>query len=207
MPADLNDKISSLNLGISQDEVRGEVILFEHPKFFGSYLRTVQPPLDRRNRLENDSFNDMCSSVLLVRHYPNEMNPIALGGQLGIREQILRFRNYIPTIYHTDFGEVTLAYGNPEWRGDPIITWDMWPWGRDDSDTPWWDQHPHDPERQFVRVSIPFTLRLPDPLLDYDIFISYWIELWIDDASGALRGEVPIWDVMGSRRSLLGKDS
>ena len=63
--ADLNDKISSLNLGISQDEVRGEVILFEHPKFFGSYLRTVQPPLDRRNRLENDRLQRyvfLCSS-------------------------------------------------------------------------------------------------------------------------------------------------
>lgn len=164
----LHDKISSLYVDASPGEVGGEVILFEHDRFFGRYARFTTTPGDPtvRNYINyvGDFINDRTSSILLVRRFNNELPPISLSSLIS-RDEVEDFVNSISRI---------------SMRGDPIFTWDMWPEGGDD--------HPNDPSRIFIEIKIPIRVDVPH-WFDYDAEIWYWIYLYVD-SSGILRGYV-----------------
>jgi hypothetical protein len=164
----LHDKISSLYVEASSGEVGGEVILFQHDRYFGRYARfTTTPgaPTVRNNiNYVGDFINDKTSSILVVRRFNNELPPTALGSLVS-RDDIENFVNSIERI---------------SMRGNPIFTWDMWPEGGDD--------HPNDPSRRFIEIKIPVRVDVPH-WFDYDAEIRYWIYLYVD-SSGILRGYV-----------------
>lgn len=157
----LNDRISSLYVDASATEVRGEVVLFEHDRFLGRYARFTTTPgaPTVRNYISyvGNFINDRTSSILVVRRFNNELTPIALG-DLGLRDEIATFASSVPRI---------------SLRGDPIVTWDMWP--SFDS-------------RRFVYIRIPVRVDVPH-WFDYDAEIRYWIYLYVS-STGTLRGYV-----------------
>jgi hypothetical protein len=173
-----NDEISSYRLFKNPEEVAGEIILFGEYRFRG---RFYEQKLNGREaivpNLENVNFDDEASSVLLVRHFPNEIGPLALG-DLGLRDEVERFaRNFLPAEY-------------AELRGRPVITWDMWPNGPSPPfgfDANRW--HPTDPNSEFVLVMIPIEVHTGILWIDYNAEIYFWIYLYIDDA-GVLRGHM-----------------
>ncbi|KAA3658171.1 MAG: hypothetical protein DWQ04_25930 [Chloroflexi bacterium] len=173
----LNEAISSLNVNASEDEVSGDVILFQHDRFQGRYARfstTLNDPVIRHN-INNlrSHIDNKTSSILVVRHFRNELElPIGdLFDGLGYTIRIENTVNDMPGIVM---------------RGHPIITWDMWPEGSPRSQR---DPHPNDSSRRFVYVKIPVTLSHRDFAFSYDAEMRYWIYLWIDD-SGNLSGYV-----------------
>ncbi len=164
----LNDRISSLYVDASSGEVGGEVILFQHDRYFGRYARFTTTPgaPTVRNYINyvGDFINDKTSSILVVRRFNNELPPTALGSLVS-RDDIEGFINSVERI---------------SMRGDAIFTWDMWPEGGDD--------HPNDTSRRFIEIKIPVRVDVPH-WFDYDAEIRYWIYLYID-SSGILRGYV-----------------
>ncbi len=166
--ANLNDRISSLYVDASADEVAGDVILFQNDRFFGRYARFTTTPGSPTTRncinYVGDFINDRTSSILVVRRYANELPPTPLGSLVS-RDDIEGFVNAVSGI---------------SMRGDPVFTWDMWPQGGDD--------HPNDPDRRFIEIKIPVTVDVPH-WFDYDAEIRYWLYLYIN-GSGLLRGYV-----------------
>lgn len=112
----LHDRVSSLEFGASSFEKGGHLILFQHAGYKGRYARFAATPgaTVSRPNLTAQSFNDITSSVLLVRKHTREMPPMALGG-MGT-----------PTLRDQIAAEVA-ATPNISMRGTPVISWDMWP--------------------------------------------------------------------------------
>jgi hypothetical protein len=161
----LNDQISSLALNASQDEFRGDVIMFQDDRFFGRFtsIRTTinNPTQPVSVSYVGDSINDQTSSVLLVRRYSDETTRVL--GDANAKAVIKSI--------------ISGTHGVRELRGDPIFTWDMWPIGG--------DSHPNDPEKRFIQVKIPVVINVPD-WFDYDAEIWLWFYLYI--SGGYLQG-------------------
>lgn len=159
----LHDRISSLEFGASSLEKGGHLILFQHAGYKGRYARFAATPgaTVSRPNLTAQSFNDITSSVLLVRKHTREMPPMALGG-MGT-----------PTLREQIAAEVA-ATPNISMRGTPVISWDMWP--------------SFAPSQKFVYVAIPVVVDVPN-WFDYDAEIRLWIYLYVDGA-GKVRGYV-----------------
>jgi len=157
----LNDRISSLYVDASSTEIGGRVILFQHDRFVGRYAifpTTPGAPDERAfTPYVGDYINDRTSSILVVRQYDNEL-AFALGS-FGLRDDIEELVSNVPDI---------------SLRGDPIITWDMWP--------------SFSPDRRYIYLRIPVEVEI-DWWPNYDAEIRFWIYLYVD-AGGTLRGYV-----------------
>lgn len=170
--ARIHDSISSLYVDASASEVSGDVILFQHDRYRGRYARfTTTPGIPTaRNSISyvGNYINDRTSSILVVRRFENEIGPLALDRFGGIRDQI---EDLVGSI-----SRVSL-------RGDPIVTWDMWPEGP----TTGSDPHPND-RRRFIYIRVPIEVDVPY-WFDYDADVRYWIYLYVD-SRGTLRAYV-----------------
>jgi hypothetical protein len=171
-----NDRISSLTIGAGVGEVGGEVVLFEDRRFFGRYAVFAAPPgmigVAPARALDvpyvGNVINDRASSVLLIRRFANELPATPIGNFVS-REAIANFVRQRPGI---------------ALRGDPILTWDMWPEGPEQGS----DAHPNAPDQAFIYIRIPVSVDVPN-WFDYDAEIRYWVFLFVD-AGGILRGHV-----------------
>ncbi len=170
--ANLNDAISSLYVDASSTEAGGNVFLFQHDRFTGRYANFPttpgSPSTARLTSYVGDFINDRTSSILVVRRYSNELVPIALGS-LGLRDEIADYAGAVPRI---------------SLRGDPIITWDMWPEGPASGSDP----HPNEPNRRYIYVRVPIEVDVPN-WWDYDADIRYWIYPYVS-AAGNLHAYV-----------------
>ncbi len=170
--ADLNDAISSLYVDASSTEVGGNVFLFQHDRFNGRYANFPTTPgapsTARFTSFVGDFINDRTSSILVVRRYANELVPIALGS-LGLRDEIAEYAGAVPRV---------------SLRGDPVITWDMWPEGPTSGSDP----HPNEPNRRYIYLRVPVEIDVPN-WYDYDADIRYWIYVYVS-ADGNLHAYV-----------------
>lgn len=157
----LNDSISSLYVDASIGEKGGKVILFQDDRFVGRYASFPTTPGATDERASTPyvghHINDKTSSILIVRQYDNEL-AFSLGS-LGLRDDIEELVSDVPKI---------------SLRGDPIITWDMWPSFSSD--------------KRFIYLRIPIEVEL-DLWPNYDAEIRFWIYLYVDN-SGSLHGYV-----------------
>lgn len=167
----LNDTISSLYFGAASSEAGGNVILFENIRYEGRYLNfTVIPEPQTQNvPYVGDAFNDITSSSLIVRRFPNESKPLSLG-LLVPQEQITQI--------------VTKQKGVSP-AGPAIFTWDMWPTGPTSGSD---DPHPDRPDRTYIYVIVPINVSTPWPWPDYYAQVRFWIYLYVDN--GAIHGYV-----------------
>lgn len=147
-----NDAISSLYVGTSSND-RGMMILFEHERFRGRYACFPGTPgTTVWTNYVGDFINDRTTSILAVRRFnPEKEVSIALGS-LGLSGRIQEYVASVPRI---------------SMRGNPIITWDMWP--------------DFDPSRRYIYLRIPVRVDVPY-WFDYDAEIRYWIYLYVDSA-------------------------
>ncbi len=159
----LHDRISSLDVGASRWEQGGYTILFQHSNYRGRYVMFSATPGStvRTAHLFGENFNDRTSSALIVRRFSVELPPIALGG-LGtppLRQQI---------------GDLSASIPRLSPRGDPVITWDMWPG--------------FSPSSKYVYIRVPVRVDVPN-WFDYDAEIRLWIYLYVN-SGGRARGYV-----------------
>lgn len=159
----LHDSVSSLETGASSWESGGRVILFQDSHFRGRYAMFPATPgsTARTPNLSAENFNDRMSSGLLVRRFSNELPPIALGnmGRPTLRQQIGDLASSIPRLSK---------------RGDPVITWDMWPG--------------FSPSDKYVYIRVPVRVDVPS-WFDYDAEIRLWLYLDVNNA-GRVFGHV-----------------
>lgn len=160
--ANLHDRISSLYVDASASETGGYTLLFEHDRYNGRYAKFNTTPGNPSARnyypYVGNFMNDRTSSMLIVRRYPNELAPVALSSY-GIRDEITELVNGISRL---------------SMRGNPIITWDMWPEGPTSGSDP----HPNDPSRRFIYLKIPIRVDVPS-WFDYDAELRFWVYLYI----------------------------
>lgn len=159
----LHDSVSSLETGASSWEGGGNVILFHDSRFRGRYAMFPANPGStiRTPNLSSENFNDRMSSGLLVRRFSRELPPIALGdmGSPPLRQQLGALASSIPRLSK---------------RGDPVITWDMWPGSS--------------PSYNYIYVRVPVRVDVPS-WFDYDAEIRLWLYLYVNSA-GKVRGHV-----------------
>lgn len=150
-----NDIISSLYVGTSATD-RGEMIIFEHKNMVGRFARFQGTPGSTVwTNYVGGYMNDRTSSILAVRRFNPEKEFVISLGSLGLRSQIAEYAGSVPNI---------------SLRGNPVITWDMWP--------------SFSPSRRYVYLKIPVRVDVPN-WWDYDAEIRYWIYLYVNGA-GAL---------------------
>lgn len=158
---DLHDRISSLNLGASSWESGGYAILFQDSGYKGRYalFQSIPGQVVQIPNLAAEEFNDRTSSILLVRRFAVELPPLALGnlGSPSLRDQLAEMVENAPRL---------------SLRGDPIITWDLWP--------------SFSPSRKYVYLRAPVRVDIPN-WFDYDAEVRFWIYFYIN-SSGKLRG-------------------
>lgn len=151
--AHIHDRISSLQIGCSSWEQGGRVILFQHSNFRGRYAIFNATPgsTNSTSNLSAENFNDITSSVLIVRRYRRELGPLALGsmGSPNLRTQI---QNQVSGISRISM------------RGTPIITWDLWPG--------------FSPSRKYIYLKVPIRVDVPN-WFDYDAELRFWIYLYV----------------------------
>lgn len=154
-----NDQASSLKVLESQGE-RGLAILFENVPYEGRYATFPGESGGTAATGNVGPFiNDLTSSLMLVRRAPPEREiPFTLGGIL--RPEIQQFATSISQ-------QVSL-------RGQPIVTWDMWP--------------DFSPSSKYVYLRVPVTVHVPG-WFDYSAEIRYWIYPWVD-GQGQLKAYV-----------------
>jgi len=167
----MNDVTSSIEFGASESEAGGQVILFEHTRYRGRYV-DFSVPRGGQQRIPyiGSDFNDLATSALIIRRWPNETAPISLG-QLIQPGAITQIVNSIPRVFP---------------NGDPIFTWDMWPTGPYGSD---W--HPNEIDRTYLQVIVPVRIGMPDPWPAHHAEIKYWIFPFV--SNGQLFGFVDYW--------------
>jgi hypothetical protein len=167
----MNDQISSLICSCTSDEVAGNFCLFENADFIGRYQNyavTVPPGID--GWVEEDvsyvgnDFNDITSSILLIRRFPDETSPVSIGG----------------LVPQSDITNIVNAQSQVSSAGDATFTWDMWPTG---------GSHPDDPEKRFLYVLVPVNIDTQTIFGTYSAQIRYWIYLYVD-SNGKLQGYV-----------------
>jgi hypothetical protein len=175
----MNDKISSLTCSCTSDEVGGNFCLFENARFFGryqNYALTVPPDLGPGGYAEEDvsyvgdSFNDITSSILLVRRFANETRPVSVSG----------------LVPQSDITNIVNAQSSVSSGGDATFTWDLWPNGPTSGSS---DTHPDDPEKAFLWVIVPINVDTHTIFGTYSAQIRYWVYIYVD-GDGNLQGYV-----------------
>jgi hypothetical protein len=161
--ATAQDVVSSVEFGSSANETGGQVIFFEHIRYGGRY-RNFSVPRGGHQRIPwIPDFNDLASSALIVRRFPNELPPISVAQNLGV-PPVSSFVGTLPGL---------TADGNP------IYTWDMWPGGG--------TGHPNDVNKIFIHIIVPMRLRLRVKVgllpfdVDYRLEAKYWIYPFVRD--------------------------
>jgi hypothetical protein len=159
----LHDRISSLYIDASAGEVAGLVILFQHNRFVGRYAMFPTTPgaSTQTNWVSyvGNFINDRTSSILVVRRFDNEITVPFVSSYPGdLKDEIRDFVSSVPRI-------------SP--RGNPTITWDMWP---------------NFDQRRFIYIRIPIRVDVPN-WFDYDAEVHYWIYPYVDSA-GSLRAYI-----------------
>jgi len=157
----LHDEISSLKFYSSNGE-RATAFLFQHSHFTGRFIAfRGEVPSHNVSRLGDFSFNDITSSILLVRHRKLEFIPLSLG-----------------SLAHDDatkaIDEALEDVSEASRRGNVVFTWAMWP--------------NFDPDKKFVKLQVPLRIHVPN-WSDYDARVTYYIYFYIDSA-GRLQGYV-----------------
>jgi hypothetical protein len=149
-----NDKVSSAEHTASPDEIGGRLFLFQTDRFRDRYVKLDANGGDNPRLSSFGSFmNDRTSSVLIYRKSPNEV--VQSLGDLVSPSQI------------------TAAISSQEKlspRGDPILTWDLFPDGK--------DGHPNETGKMYVYVRIPVEVEVDD-WFNYDAEIRFWIYLYV----------------------------
>lgn len=161
--ASAQDVISSVQFGSSESETGGQVVFFEHVRYGGRYRNFSVPRGGRRDvPWIGADFNDLASSALIIRRFPNELPPVSISRNVTV-PPLSSFAGTIPGIVAD---------------GDPIFTWDMWPTGPT-SGSEW---HPNDVDKTFIHLTIPMRLQLrvkigysPSFAVDYRMQANYWI--------------------------------
>jgi hypothetical protein len=168
----MNDMISSLAFGESQNEVGGAIVLFEHARYFGRYRVYIPTPGQSTSiHYVGNDFNDIASSALIIRRFARETQPVSLGA-LVPKSKITDIINATPKVRPA---------------GDPVFTWDMWPTGASGSD---W--HPNDVNKAMIYINVPIMVHTPWPWPDYYAQARYWIYLYVD-GGGSIQGYVAYW--------------
>ena len=171
----MNDKISSLICTCTSGEVAGNFCLFENANFIGRYqnYKLTLPPGDEEIEEDvsyvGDDFNDITSSILLVRRFANETSPVSIGALVP--------QSSITTIVNAQ-SQVSSA-------GATTFTWDLWPTGPTSSS----DWHPNDPDKAFIYVIVPVNIDTQTIFGTYSAQVRYWIYLYVD-RDGNLQGYV-----------------
>ena len=166
----MNDKISSLSYNAHTDEVGGSVILFEDPGYRGRYRNFPVIPGHRQDVwFIGNGFNDVTSSSLIIRRWPNETRPLSLSA-LVPQDRI---------------ADIVNAQDDVSTAGNARFSWDMRPTGNVSST----DVHPNRPDRTYIYVNVPITIHTPWPFANYYAEVRYWIYLYID-RSGNIQGYV-----------------
>lgn len=131
---DLNDQVSSLKFyATAREKKEGSLILFEHRDFKGRYqIFYCSPNQANEKPWIGQRFNDIASSALIVRSFPNEL-PIPLNATVGLDQKINSFIERNNDLYL---------------RGKPVITWDLWP--------------SFSPQKKFVHLKIPVEVEVPN---------------------------------------------
>jgi hypothetical protein len=133
------------------------MIIFQDKNFRGRYGRFVGTPGTTEYTNYVGSFlNDRTSSILSVRRFNPEKEVVVSLGSLGLREKI--------TEYADGIDRVSL-------RGNPILTWDMWP--------------SFSPSKRYIYLRIPVRIDVPN-WFDYDAEIRYWIYLYVNSAGNLI---------------------
>jgi len=167
-----NDAASSVSVGGSSFEIGGKAVVFQNNRYQGRYVSyDITPGAETDINYIGDFMNDRASSVLLIRKFRNELSPVLAG-------------NYIPI----DTIKKLVSKDGSSPRGNPIVTWDMWPDGK--------DSHPNEPGKAYVYMKVPIEV---DPssegwYIDYDAEIRFWIYLYVDGA-GKLQGYLDYYGV------------
>jgi hypothetical protein len=113
LPANaVHDAITSVRLSASEQEAASVLYLFEDSRYRGGYLSVFVDPgsVTEIADLKPYGFNDITSSLVLIRGFENEFIPLSVGSIL--RPRLAAF------VEEQD--RVRL-------RGYPVVTWDMWP--------------------------------------------------------------------------------
>jgi hypothetical protein len=172
----MNDKISSLICTCTSDEVGGNFCLFENANFVGRYQNynvTVPSGIDGYVEEDvsyvGDDFNDITSSILLIRRFANETSPVSIGA----------------LVPQNDITNIVNAQSQVSSAGAATFTWDMWPTGPTSSS----DWHPNDPDKVFIYVLIPINVDTQTIFGTYSAQVRYWIYVYVD-GNGQLQGYV-----------------
>ena len=149
-----NDQASSAAHSASPDEVGGRLFLFQTDRFRDRYLKLDANGGENPSLSSFGSFmNDRTSSVLIYRKSPNEVATSL--GNLVSPSQITAAISAQESLYS---------------RGDPILTWDMFPDGK--------NGHPNETGKMYVYVRIPVEVEVDD-WFNYDAEIRFWIYLYV----------------------------
>jgi len=169
--AQLQDMFSSAEVTATGEELSiGSLIVFEHPGWIGRYGYSDAAPGHTQGVRFSSWINDRTSSLILTRRLDPQREIAGPLGQFGIRDQVRDLLQGVPHV-------------TP--RGNPIVTWDMWPDGS--------NGHPFDPTRGFVYIRIPVEIGIPNVLwVDYDAEIRFWVYPYID-SSGTLLAYTAYW--------------
>jgi hypothetical protein len=174
--SNINDKISSLKVFATSDEVGGDVILFQNSNYNGTY--EIFPITIGRGRATTErdysyvgaAMNDQTSSILTVRRFANENPPVKVS-------------QLVPA---SDITSIINSYDSVSARGNPIWSWDLWPAGG--------SGHPNDPSKMFLYLNVPISVDTHSIFGHYNCEIHYWIYLYIN-SSGSIEGYVNWWNV------------
>jgi hypothetical protein len=135
----MNDEISSLVCSCTSNEVAGNFCLFENADFNGRYQNYhLTVPSGINGYVEEDvsyvgdDFNDITSSILLVRRFANETAPTSIGA----------------LVPQNDIANIVNAQSQVSSAGPATFTWDMWPTGPTSGS----DWHPDDPNKALCRL-------------------------------------------------------
>ena len=165
----MNDMLSSLEYGISSNEVGGNVVLFENIDYNGRYQNYFGTPGVYPVSYVGDGFNDITSSTLIIRRFPEETRPVSIGA----------------LVPQSDITDIVNQQSGVSAEGNATFTWDLWPTGPTSSS----DWHPNDPGKRFIYVIVPLKVHTPWPYPDVNAQARYWIYLYVD-GSGKLQGYV-----------------
>ena len=116
-----------------------------------------------------DDFNDITSSILLVRRFADETSPVQIGA----------------LVPQSDITAIVNAQSQVSSAGSTTFTWDMWPTGPTSGS----DWHPNDPDKAFVYVLVPINVDTQTIFGTYSAQVRYWIYLYVD-SGGQLQGYV-----------------
>lgn len=158
----LHDAVSSVKTYASPNEEGGWLYLFQHHDYRGRFEAFYCAPGEEHGEpsFKTLKFDNKATSALLMRDFKKQL-PISLGdyGDPSLRERIAERIDAEPDL---------------KLRGEPIVTWDMWPGDLSN--------------RKYVYLRIPAKADVPN-WWDYDVEIRYWLYFYLD-ANGRVRGFV-----------------